>query len=477
MNVKDYWNLGDYPSSILHRRIFWLALAAICLSTLILLNGRSAVSISSFHPPPYQVPTEKQSEAQPVIQEPIIQRPISQEPPPWSFDTQRDGLNFGLSDEQCVSAFPDLFQELTRAREHILVNKTSVSREDVHVDRKEEYHGRQHGEFHVMIYDGELYVIKEVAGEPDRSRGLAALANMHRALTSIPNPRDIPNIEFIFDIEDQAQDPVHKPDRIRWAWARRNDNPWLWVMPDFDGWSYPDDGVASYVQFRDDVAELESDYTNGWADKTPKLGWRGSLSVNGKLRGGLVKAAHGQNWSDVHAIDWHNRKNVMAMQDFCRYQYVAHTEGNSWSGRLRYLHNCDSVPVIHKLEWTAHYYPLLQSTGPNQNYVEVERDWSDLAETMEALLAHPELGKQIATESTQLLRDRYLTPAAEACYWRRMFQDWRAVMDFEPKAYRIKEDGTRVRRGVSWERFAFRQDKSFEHGFLEEDTKKDDEEE
>ncbi|KAI1851551.1 hypothetical protein JX265_012367 [Neoarthrinium moseri] len=465
MYGKERWNLGDISSTAFHRRLFWLVLAVLTTSTLFLLS-RTNSKISSFRPPSPEV----HPVAVPPAKEPV------KVPEPWRFDTHRDGLNYGLSDEQCDAAFPDIFQELTRARDHIIKSKGSITKEDVHVDRKEEYKGRQHGEFHVMIFDGQLYIIKEVPGEPDRSRGLAALANMYRALSSIPDPKSIPNIEFIFDIEDVAQDANHKPDRVRWTWARRTENPWFWVMPDFDGWAYPDDGVASYPQFREDVAELELGYRNGWDEKPSKLSWRGSLAVNTQLRGDLVAAAKGHNWSDVEAIDWHDRSNIMAMQDFCRYQYVAHTEGNSWSGRLRYLHNCDSVPVIHKLDYVAHYYPLLKSSGPQQNFVEVNRNWSDLSEKMEYLIQHPDLARHIAGESTRVFRDRYLTPAAEACYWRRMFKLWRSVMSFEPQSHRVAKDGKIVRRGVSWERFAFRQEKSFEHGFFEEDKTKYDEE-
>lgn len=238
--------------------------------------------------------------------------------------------------------------------------------EDVQVDKKGATDSWRHGEFHCMIYNGELYVIKEVKGEPDRSRGLAALANMYRALTSIPNPRSIPNIEFVFDIEDRADLGEKQSDRIRWAWARPKDNPWLWVMPDFDGWAYPDDGVGGYVDFREDLEDVEAEYPNGFQDKEAKLSWRGSLAVNTGLRQGLVDASTKKSWSDVEAIDWHNRTNILAMTDFCRSKYVVHTEGNSWSGRLRYLQNCNSVSVIHELEYIAHYYPLLKESGPHQ---------------------------------------------------------------------------------------------------------------
>ncbi|EMR72046.1 putative duf821 domain-containing protein [Eutypa lata UCREL1] len=452
--------------ALFQRRIHWL------LPTILLV----VITFSIWHPgfgrPPPPPP--------PVLEKPKTDEkptePPAQEPPKlppvelgWEFDLERDELNFGLSDQQCQIAFPDLYHELDRARDHMLKENRKLTQEDIQPDKKGAVDSWRHGEFHCMIHNGELYVIKEVKGEPDRSRGLAALANMYRALSAVPNPRSIPNIEFVFDIEDKADLGEKQADRIRWAWSRPKGNPWLWVMPDFDGWSYPDDGVGGYVDFREDVRELEAEYRNGFEDKETKLSWRGSLAVNTGLRQGLVNASSMKSWSDVEAIDWHNRTNILAMTDFCRYKYVAHTEGNSWSGRLRYLHNCNSVPVIHDLEYVAHYYPLLKDNGPHQNYVKVKRDWTDLDETMTTLVRDQDKSRRIAAESVRIFRDRYLTPAAEACYWRKMFHTWKSVMAFEPQRYDTFENGTKVRRGVSWERFAFRQKASFEHGFFEPD--------
>ncbi|KAI1371405.1 glycosyl transferase family 90-domain-containing protein [Hypoxylon crocopeplum] len=444
--------------ALLVRRFRWLLLAIVFIVTTFSLFGDVRSPFERPIPQPTRQPVEQSTHTS----------PSQSSEQAWVFDSKKDSLNYGLSDDQCESAFPDLFQELDRARDFLLGEKRRIKESDLKLDAKGDYTGLQHGEFRVMISNGELYVIMEKKGEPDRSRGLAALASMYRAITAIPDPRSLPDVEFVIDIEDRATRGENNPQRIRWAWAREENNPWLWVMPDFDGWSYPDDGVGSYVQFREDVEELETEYPHGWDDKEAKLCWRGSLAVNRKLRTALVDAAQGNDWDDVQAIDWHNRSNILDMRDFCRFKYVAHTEGNSWSGRLRYLHNCNSVPVIHKLKYIFHYHPLLKDSGPHQNYVKVNRDWSDLKAQMDGLTADPDRARRIAQESTRVFRDQYLTPAAEACYWRRMIRNWRAVMDFEPRRYETK-DGIKVRRGVSWERFAFRQKKSFEHGFWEAD--------
>lgn len=53
---------------------------------------------------------------------------------------------------------------------------------------------------------------------------------------------------------------------------------------------------------------------------------------------------------------------------------------------------------------------------------------------MEDLLSHPEKAKRIADNSVRVFRERYLTPAAEACYWRELVKVWSEV-SFEPVLY------------------------------------------
>ena len=77
------------------------------------------------------------------------------------------------------------------------------------------------------------------------------------------------------------------------------------------------------------------------------------------------------------------------------------------------------------------------NSGPNQNFVQVRRDFSDLEEKMEHLLSHPEEAANIARNSINIFRDKYLTPAAQACYWRKLVRGYGSV-SFKPELY-VKE--------------------------------------
>lgn len=89
--------------------------------------------------------------------------------------------------------------------------------------------------------------------------------------------------------------------------------------------------------------------------------------------------------------------------------------------------------------------------------VEVERDFSDLSKTMDDLLAHPEKAKRIADNSVKAFRERYLTQAAEACYWRALVKAWKEVLGFEPLLYNgveiDKKHKRAQKRGVRFETF------------------------
>jgi hypothetical protein len=118
---------------------------------------------------------------------------------------------------------------------------------------------------------------------------------------------------------------------------------------------------------------------------------------------------------------------------------------------LKYRQACRSVVVAHKLQYIQHHHYLLSSHGPTQNYVEVERDFSDLPGKMEHLLANPAEAQRIADNSVATFRERYLTPAAEACYWRGLWEGYAAVS--EPPALWVGKGEGKKKRGLRYETF------------------------
>jgi hypothetical protein len=233
-------------------------------------------------------------------------------------------------------------------------------------------------------------------------------------------------------------------------------------MPDFGYWSWPEvDTVGEYKDVRRRIFAKEEGLP--FSDKKKQLLWRGSVSANPEIRKALLDTVGGKSWANVKEISWADSRfqpnsksnpsdnEVLPIEDHCTYAFLVHTEGRSFSGRGKYLLNCKSVFITHKLTWLEAHHSALVSSGPDANYVEVDRDWSDLERKVEFLLDNPQSAERIAENSVKTLRDRYLTPAAESCYWRALVRKYGEVSQFAP----ILEKGrtgekTRGSRFESW---------------------------
>ena len=71
---------------------------------------------------------------------------------------------------------------------------------------------------------------------------------------------------------------------------------------------------------------------------------------------------------------------------------------------------------------------------------------------MEYYLNHTKEAERIAKNSVRTFRERYLTTAAEACYWRALIRGW-AEASFKPRGFVIGPDGRQKMRGIRFENF------------------------
>jgi hypothetical protein len=277
-----------------------------------------------------------------------------------------------------------------------------------------------------------------------------------------PDRHLLPNIEFIFTTEDFANDPTGRGPI--WAYSKREEDTSVWLMPDFGYWAWPEVQIGPYHEVRRRIAAIDDGETTAdgsttpglrFQDKKKQLVWRGSLATNPGVRSKLLKSAQSRSWASVRVIDWDDendiRFNLLPIEDHCRYMFLAHTEGRSFSGRGKYLLNCRSVMISHPLIWREAHHAALIASGPNANYVEVEQDFADLPRKVDFLIDNPQVAERIAENSVRTFRDRYLTPAAESCYWRHLVRQYASVLDFEPVLFATGRDGKLTSRGTPFE--------------------------
>jgi hypothetical protein len=385
----------------------------------------------------------------------------------WHYNYRRDARNYGLNEDQCLAAFPELYKEVDRAVAW-RKERGDVQLEDLDVG------WRGDGIVRAMIYDNQLYIIDAhgVWDQNHRPRAMATLHSLHRAITAYQGV--LPNVEFTMTDHDSALINM-RDNHTTWSFSRLEYQQSLWLMPDFGFWGWPDVGLRSYAELQRTVESDEDDFL----DKIPKIVWRGATAGLGSqdVRTGLLKASEGQEWSDVQALNWHNKTNIderlLGMEDHCNYMFLAQTEGNTYSGRLKALLNCHSVLVSHKLKWIEHFHHLLIPSGKAQNYIPVKRDFSDLPKKMRHLLQPSNIlyAQQIADNARSTFRECYLTPAAEACYWRALLRGWSEVQGFDVKPWVETEvpdyvaGKTRVKRkmrGAPFESFVIMEEVDWE---------------
>jgi hypothetical protein len=280
------------------------------------------------------------------------------------------------------------------------------------------------------------------------SREHAILHAIYRSIISAPEP--LPNIEFAFNVDDVVGDPAPI-----WALARRAEDEHLWLMPDFGYFSWPETKVGTWNEVQRKIVSDEESALCDWTSKVHKLFWRGAtlgLSVRERL---LAVTQQQTAWADVKTLNWRDPESMAndlkTMPEHCQYKYLMHTEGVSYSGRLKYLQSCRSVIIAHPLEWIQHHHHLMQHAGPRQNYVLVQRDLEDLEIKVLQLQGNDEEARRIADNNVKTFREHYLTQSAEACYWRKLMHGWASV-SHEPRFYEEK-NGTKVWRGLPIESF------------------------
>ena len=377
-----------------------------------------------------------------------LQQPTTPTTPTWKFEYPRDARNDTLDQSQCRVAFPGLFEDIARGKRHWRSQGGLVT-EDLDAIPI------QYGMARAFISQGNLHVVSARAnGEDHRKKILGVLSSIHRALVANRDRADQRDIEFVFSVEDKVDD-VTNPEHPVWVFARTPTEEGVWLMPDFSFWAW--DNAFNYIGPYDQVVDRIQRLDLPWDQKIPQLVWRGKPSFAPKLRRALIEAARDKPWGDVRQVEWSTGANVLKMEDHCHYMFIAHVEGEfqpysskghlwgltadrkseevaltelvgrSYSASLKYRQACNSVIVAHKLQYIQHHHYLLISEGPQQNYVEVERDFSDLADKIEPLVQNTTAAAQIAHNSVKTFRERYLTPAAEACYWRELFEGYSSV--------------------------------------------------
>jgi hypothetical protein len=353
----------------------------------------------------------------------------------------------GSTSAGCLSQFPDLYYEIDRAVELWKEKGHTISAEDVDISWQP-IGALEGGAMRILIHKNNIRILESRNAVGDkffRERGLGILHLLHRALEGATARGEVlPTIEAAIVLQDVSYPPTENGTHSFWTWARpyhdihfNRTNMWegeevhfekywwdqtfqrVWLIPNFDLY------YTRSIGYYEDILEQAKEHDA--VTKIPKIVWRGTEWVNPEIRDVLVNVTKGKSWADVMYSDSRTNEHHLSINDMCKYAMTVHTEGFSYSGRLTHLLHCNSLPFVHELAYTTHYYHLLQASGPQQNYVAVKNDFSDLEEKVLFYLAHPDEAQAIISNHIATFRDQYLTSHATSCYLQRLIHQYATV--------------------------------------------------
>lgn len=398
--------------------------------------------------------------------------------------------NLHLDEKQCRAAFPNLTKDID---DMVALGTFRVTPKPADSDS---------GPLQVRLQNGRLYIVHH-EGKDTLDKGfldmrMAALHQLNRAvLTSPSTDPPLPDTILAINVLDGPANDTLSYSRPAYA-ASTPGNLLVtraFLMPHFSFWGWPAlPFVGSFAKAAEAVHSLERQLP--FRKKDPRPVWRGTKRYNSaqhpQMRTGLLKVAGTASWADVQELAWKNNgegndkasskpvaTNALKIEDFCRYKYVLHTEGITYSGRLQFLQLCESVLLTPPMAWLQHTTHLVKPlfsldllqdktgaptwvpsdgiksawpvhyTATEANTVFVAPDWSDLRATVAWLERHPDVAEGIARRQRALFVDGgYFSPAAETCYWRALIRGWSRVAQTVGPAW-VGEP-----RGVPWELFA-----------------------
>jgi hypothetical protein len=296
-----------------------------------------------------------------------------------------------LSESVCAKEFPLLYPQLEELKQH-WKRRGGISKSDVDELERAASGQNNWGWARVIIRDGKVYIRSLRKGVDTRLT--ATLMLLHDAVSADPGSsapgsgeEPLPPIDLILSVGDKEGFPGAEsgPAWVLTKLMADTKSQGNWLSPDFGFAGWPEARVPSYSEVVDLNRQVEQE-VGGWAGKDDRAFWRGFVNwypirhdlIDRTKAASALPASHPDAWADVFqttfgAQDSAEYKPLVALQDHCSRKYLIHSEGNSYSGRSRYLFSCHSVTIAHKMEWTQHFHPALVSDplSPAQNYVQV----------------------------------------------------------------------------------------------------------
>jgi len=257
------------------------------------------------------------------------------------------------------------------------------------------------GVIRFKIQGDKTQIVKETLGYHTRVPSIIRLVT-----DSVAKHPIVPEVEFMYDTGDY----LHNPNYPHFAFAKKPKDP-KFVTPDFTFYHWNETRVGPWKAFQKTVQQFRE--KNPLAQRLNRAFWIGYYTLGN--RGPLVELSKKHpDILEARFMDWNDQSTFVPMLDHCKYKYLVHTGGNSYSARLKYLMSCGSVLIYQKQEFQEFFYHLLEN---GVNMYAVEWEWTDLIERLEDLRKRPDSELQKVADAAVRLMEEQLNTEAVHCYF------------------------------------------------------------
>jgi len=183
------------------------------------------------------------------------------------------------------------------------------------------------------------------------------------------------------------------------------------LVPDFSFNHWKEARIPEWPVIQEKLREARK--LHPFSKRIAKAFWRGA--VTGFTRSLLVKISENNpEVVDAKFMDWNDNMQYVSLPDHCQYKYLVHTDGNSYSARLKYLMGCGSIVLYQEQDFPEFWSHLLED---GVNMIRVKRDYSDLVKKMEDLQHMDAIQLEKIGKNAAKLFDEQLSLDAIHCYW------------------------------------------------------------
>ncbi|CAF3840972.1 unnamed protein product [Rotaria sp. Silwood1] len=204
-------------------------------------------------------------------------------------------------------------------------------------------------------------------------------------------------------------------------------------IPCFSFWSWPEARITRWNKKIISIKKAGDRKT--FAMKKSKLFWRGAET--GRRVDIVPIAKKHREIMDVSFMDWQipeflNRsthKEYRTLEQHCNYKYLLHLEGNTFSGRLKYLLICASPVIFLKINgWEEFWYHLLKH---KENIIILDSvSEASLLNMTNYLLENSERASHIGINGRNLVL-KYLNEQAIICYMRNVLLTYSKLINYQ----------------------------------------------